>query len=60
MITDPPPDDRPRPRPPHGLPATPPPGFIRLEGKAAILVYSDRAREWLRKRVRRRDGDAGG
>lgn len=57
MITDPLPENHPKPRPPRGLPEVPPPGFIMREGKSPILVYSERLRDWLRGRLRRENGE---
>jgi hypothetical protein len=53
MITDPLPEDRPKIRLPPGWPEEAPPNFAIREGKAAILVYSERLHAWMRKRLPR-------
>jgi hypothetical protein len=60
MITDPLPEDRPKIRLPPGWPEELPPNFAISEGKAAILVYSERFGAWLRRRLRRPRGECNG
>jgi hypothetical protein len=56
VITDPYPKNRPKILPP-GWPEEPPPNLFISEGKAAILVYSERFGDWLRKQLRRTSAD---
>jgi hypothetical protein len=47
MITDPLPEDRPRPRPARGFPVEAPPGFAMREGLSPIVAFVDRVSEAL-------------
>jgi len=53
MITDPPPEDRPKIRLPPGWPEEAPPNFAIREGRSEILIYGERIADFLRT-VRRR------
>jgi hypothetical protein len=49
MITDPLPDDRPKPRPARGFPVEAPPHFAMREGLSPIVAFVERVQQLAQK-----------